>query len=75
MAKIKDTWDNKYLRSEHFFPLGSIMKAYGDMHHGKPVPMEQFKKDAMELFELATQMGDLSYARGEEEPKGKDIEF
>ena len=51
-AKIKDTWDIKYLREQVFMPFGSAMNAYGQTNYATGKSTKEFLEDIENIFQL-----------------------
>jgi len=53
---MANQWDKKFKQEFPFMALGSLLKAYAEINQGKGKDVKEFKKEAEDLFELASSL-------------------
>ena len=71
--KLTSEWEIKFLRENYTFPFGSLMQGYSSLF--KPTTLEEYKKDALDLYELAMEMTEKALVRSQRTPEEKQIDI
>lgn len=53
---MANQWDKKYFREQPFMAFGSMMNAFSQMNQQKGKTIDEFKKEAEELFDLSIKL-------------------
>ena len=51
---MANQWDKKFKQEFPFMALGSLLKSYAEINQGKGKDIKEFKKEAEDLFNLAS---------------------
>ena len=72
-------WDSKFIREYPFMAFGSLVKAYGEINHGKGVGLAKFREESLKLFEFSQKLTGLSLEKAkkieEEKDEGSEVDI
>jgi cytochrome c556 len=66
MTPKPNPYEVKFSREGAFMPFGSMCNAYGQMNQQKPVDIEKFKSDMIEIYKLAKELVEMSISQTNE---------
>lgn len=71
--KLNSEWEIKFIRENYTFPFGSLMQGYAQLF--KPASLENYKQDAMILYELSMAMTEKALQRSQRSPEDLQVDF